>query len=261
MMESPARLQRGPLIARGLTSEVFAWGSNRVLKLFYAWFRREKIEREFSVTQTIHAAGLEVPAALEVVEIDGRLGIVFERLEGISLMRHAARRPWAVIGEAKRFAELHVKMHEGIAPAELPTQRKMIERWIVDARDLPSGDRAAAKEAIAKLPEGNAICHGDFHPENVLLTAKGPMIIDWTNGARGNPIGDVARTASVLAHADVPEDWPLYIRVLIATARKILLKVYLRRYFELRGGSPVDIRAWDSVQKAAMSAWRARMDG
>jgi len=261
MIESPIKLQPGPLIARGLTSEVFAWGADRVLKLFYPWFRREKIEREFFVTQTIHAAGLAVPNAFELVAIDGRLGIVFERLEGISLMRHAARRPWAIIGAAKRFADLHAKMHENVAPMELPPQRKMIERWIIDAKDLPANDRAAAQEAVAKLPEGSAICHGDFHPENVFLTRRGPVIIDWTNGSRGNPIGDVARTASVLANADVPDDWPTHIRVLIATSRKILLKVYLRRYFELRGGSIADICAWDAIQKAAMSAWRARMDG
>src|SRR6185436_13291676 len=109
-------------IARGLTSEVFAFGSDRVLKLFFPWFRRAKIEREFLVTKSLHAAGLAVPNAFELIESDGRLGIVFERLHGISMMRDAARKPWSVFAAARRFAEMHAKMHERDAPTELPTQ-------------------------------------------------------------------------------------------------------------------------------------------
>ena len=260
-IESPAKLQIGPLIARGLTSEVFAYGDDRVLKLFYPWFRRSKIEREFAVTKAIRSAGLPVPNVFELIEHDGRAGIVFERLHGISMMRDAARKPWSVIAAARRFAEFHARMHEIAAPAELPTQRKLIEGWIADAKDLSAIDRAAAEQSLANLPDGNAICHGDFHPENVLLTANGAMIIDWTNGARGNPIGDVARTACVLTRAEIPADWPLHIRVLITTSRKLLNVFYLRHYFELRPGHPTDIRAWDPIQKAALSAWNARMDG
>lgn len=260
MIDSPTNLEVGPLIASGLTSDVFAFGADRVLKLFFSWFRRYKIEREFATTKAIHSAGLPVLNAFELIEVQGRLGIVFERLHGISMMRDAARKPWSVLGAARRFAEFHAKIHEIVAPVELPTQRDLIKGWIADAKDLSVADRAAAEEAFATLPDGNAICHGDFHPENVLLTARGPMIIDWTNGARGNPIGDVARTASVLESAEIPEDWPFHIRALIITSRKILRKVYLHRYFELRPGKPSDICAWDTIQRAAMSAWRARMD-
>lgn len=260
MIESPARLEVGPLIARGFTAEVFAHGSERVLKLFHPWFRRYKIEREFAANNAVYAAGIAVPRAFEIVEVDGRIGIVFERLHGISMTRRVAQQPWRLIAAAREFTELHARMHECNAPAELPTQRELIEGWIADGKDLSADDRAAAKSAIENLPDGNAICHGDFHPENVLLTARGPMIIDWTNGSRGNPIGDVARTACLINRADIPDDWPLHLRVLVSISRKLLRTIYLRRYFELRAGAPKDIRAWEPIQKAALSAWRARMD-
>src|SRR5438046_1551664 len=40
----------GPLVGRGLTSQVFEYGPGRVVKLFFDWRSREKVEREFMVT-------------------------------------------------------------------------------------------------------------------------------------------------------------------------------------------------------------------
>lgn len=44
--------------------------------------------------------------------------------------------------------------------------------------------RAGIEQAIARWPNwaddaGSVVCHGDVHPGNVLMTADGPMLIDW----------------------------------------------------------------------------------
>ena len=41
-------------------------------------------------------------------------------------------------------------------------------------------------------PERPALCHGDFHPFNVMLSPRGPIVIDWNNAHIGNPLEDVA---------------------------------------------------------------------
>ena len=76
------------LVDKGFTSEVFAWGEGRVLKLFHKWVPAYKVEREYKVTQALHAAGFPAPATYERVAVQGRLGIVFERVEGLSLFDH-----------------------------------------------------------------------------------------------------------------------------------------------------------------------------
>ena len=48
-------------------------------------------------------------------------------------------------------------------------------------------------------PEGmkrhTKICHGDFHPSNVIITPEGkPYILDWSHATQGNASADVART-------------------------------------------------------------------
>ena len=51
----------------------------------------------------------------------------------------------------------------------------------------------------APLGEGDALLHLDLHPENVILTPRGPVVIDWPNAARGPGAADVAHTWIVLA--------------------------------------------------------------
>jgi aminoglycoside phosphotransferase (APT) family kinase protein len=45
--------------------------------------------------------------------------------------------------------------------------------------------------------------HFDFHPENVLLTARGPVVIDWRNGRDGPADLDTALCALILAQVAV----------------------------------------------------------
>lgn len=47
------------------------------------------------------------------------------------------------------------------------------------------------------------LLHLDLHPANVLLTPRGPMLIDWTNATDGPPDLDVALTAVILAQVAV----------------------------------------------------------
>jgi aminoglycoside phosphotransferase (APT) family kinase protein len=47
--------------------------------------------------------------------------------------------------------------------------------------------------------DGQVVVHGDLHPENVMLTAGGPVVIDWRNAEEGPPEFDVAMTAIIFA--------------------------------------------------------------
>ena len=251
------RLKTEVLIATGLTSEVFSWGPERVLKLFFPWVQRETVEREFSATQAIHRAGMPTPAAFELLQVGQRSGIVFERLHGDSLLRGVERRPWTLFTAARQLAEQHARVHSYDALPELSTQREQIERWIASAEDFPPAQKAAARAQMARLPTGGALCHGDFHPGNIILTSRGPMIIDWAGASRGHPLGDVARTSVLFESANLPPNTPLKIRILMKLARQLLHRTYLRRYLEVRPGTLEDIESWRVVQRLAGLAWRA----
>src|SRR5688572_28115055 len=110
MMSLPeAQLQRETLLGNGFTSEVFSWGEDRVLKLSFAWRSLAKVQREFTVTQAVRAAGLPTPEAFEIVAIGNRHGIVFERVRGPSMVKQVERRPWTLFAAARQLAELHAR--------------------------------------------------------------------------------------------------------------------------------------------------------
>ncbi|MGC4943078.1 phosphotransferase [Kribbella sp. DT2] len=46
---------------------------------------------------------------------------------------------------------------------------------------------------------GQVVMHGDLHPYNVMLTADGPVVIDWRNAEQGPAEFDIAMTAIIFA--------------------------------------------------------------
>ena len=243
-------------VGLGLTSEVFAWGKGRVLKLPFPWRPAGKIAREFAITRAVHAAGVPVPEPFEIIEVDQRHGIVFEHVVGVSLLRQVEQKPWRLLAAARQLAELHAVVHSHSAPDDLPTQYEQIERWIEGSVDHSPEEKEVARRHLSRLPASNRICHGDFHPANILLTERGPVIIDWSAGTRGHPLADVARTSVLFESASLPRETPVHIRLLMTVARRLLHTTYLKRYFELRPGTMEELEQWRVPQRMAASAWR-----
>ena len=95
---------KGPRIAQGRTAEVFLWKDSQILKLFLVGFPARLTEYEARVTGAVHDAGLPVPAVERVVEIDGRTGIVFERIDGTTIDGPQLAIPWIGTRYARIFA-------------------------------------------------------------------------------------------------------------------------------------------------------------
>jgi len=236
------------LIARGRTAEVYAWGSDQVLKLFYPSVGRGAVEYEQRLAQTVVAAGVNTPAVGEIVELEGRLGLVYQRVEARSMLGEITHRPWAAKRLAYQFAELQAAMHACAAP-NLPPMRRRLEEKIRGASPLPENLRQAALAALAALPEGQSVCHGDFHPDNILMTSQGPMVIDWIDATSGHPLGDVARTALLTVHGALPPGNPM--ASLLNWLRSSFYRAYTRHYFSLSPYSADQVQAWLPVVAAA----------
>lgn len=257
-----AFLRLGPetIVGRGVTSDVHAWGEGKVLKLFHSWVPFESVEREYLITRALQGGRFPVPAVYDQVEVDARPGIVFERIHGVSLLKAVEARPWTLFASARQLAELHAQLHSLVAPAALSSHRQQIASKVAAATCFSNRERQRINEALERLPDGDSLCHGDFHPENILISKKGPVVIDWTTGTRGHPLGDVARTSVLFEVASLPSSTSLHTRLLFKCSRALLHSTYLRTYLQLRPGSHEEIRSWRLPLLAAVKAWReARM--
>jgi aminoglycoside phosphotransferase (APT) family kinase protein len=157
-------------------------------------------------------------------------------------------KPWTLMGCAHLLAELHAAMHTRELP-ELPALRRRLEEKIRSAEHLSASQREAALNALGQLPDDNVLCHGDFHPDNVLLSPMGAKIIDWPDATRGHPLADVARTSLILRVGGLPPGSTR--RRLLQSLRALFHAAYLRRYFQLHSGSRTELAGWQLPVAAA----------
>ena len=219
----------GPLIATGRTAEVYAWDKDQVIKLFHNWVSEQGIKHEFDAARKWHDAGVNAPKAYKLIGEYGRLGIVFERIDGSTMLSMMISYPTQLADYAKILAELHLSIHK-VETTEKPSYIDSIKYCINASTVFSQEIKNTALEQLERLEEGNSICHADFHPDNVIMSKKGPFVIDWANACVGNPMADVTRTKLMLMMGEPPEQEKLPPD--FATMRDEFLKSYLDKYFE-----------------------------
>jgi len=238
----------GEPLATGRTAEIYAWDERVVLKLFHAWFSPDDVEYEHKISSAVHSSGLRSPEVGEIIEIDGRLGLLYERLEGISLLDALRARPWTILRYSKGMAELHAEIHATPAPVGLPRLKEKLERRIRMVTGIRDEVRDALLSALQDLPEGDHLCHGDFHPGNILLTRDGLVAIDWIDAAEGAPMADLARSSVlVMGELAIPGLTTSFERLVLGCGQR----AYRRRYGQLHPAGNEEHDAWLPIIAAA----------
>jgi uncharacterized protein (TIGR02172 family) len=248
MAKAAAAMTLGEPIALGRTAEIYAWNDTQVLKLFFDWFEFDAIEFEQKMGKAVTASGLPVPAVGDIVQVKGRNGLIYQRVPGVNLWEVLQKQPWRLNDIARLTAQLQAEMHTtNIRPA-IPSQRDRLERKIRGASPLKDHQKQSVLEALATLPDGTALCHGDFHPGNILMDGMTVTIIDWIDASRGNPLADVARSTIIALGAAESRQIP---NRLVKLLVRIFHATYLKEYFQLRPGGMPEYRRWLPIIAAA----------
>lgn len=235
-------------IAQGRTAEVYDWDAHHVLKLYYAWCPPGWAEHEAHVACAVAKAGIPTPAVSEVVEVNGRRGVIYERVIGVSMLDDMRRRPWRLLDYARALADLQAQFHRLSIPG-LHSYRHSLERSIRRAPHLPAVLRERALALLETLPDGGALCHGDFHPDNVLITRRGSVVIDWLTACLGDPWADVARTSLIVTIGVRSAGKKISPTLRLLTG--LFHRTYLNRYQSLVSVGQADLARWQPVIAAA----------
>ena len=239
-----------PYIAEGATAENFAWDEDKILKLYHESVSPGVAEQEAVCASIAYDAGLNTPAVIDTITIENRQGIIFERVHGITMVEAIIANPQKLIPYAYLLAELQVDMHTRTA-SKLPLQRQRLQREIQSVSELASETKAAILTNLDRLQEDNVICHSDLHPENILLTAGEPVIIDWVDATQGSPVVDVARTALMLRVGGLPPSMDELRRQKITEMRHLFYEAYLEHYTRIQSISRKAIARWKLPVAAA----------
>lgn len=238
------------MLAAGREAEVFAQPDGTILKLLHVAGDDGPVLREAAALGALRAAGVAAPEPLGTVAVDGRAGLLMERVEGTDLLSLLGRQPLRTLSGGRLMARVHVAMHDLPAPAALPDVREVLRDRIGRAAPLGARLRGRALALLGDLPAGDRLLHGDLHLGNLIGSWTAPVVIDWGGAAGGDPLADVGQTALLHRLGVPPGGAPALVRALAPLGRRLLRGRYLATYRRLRGLDHGVLARWELVQAA-----------
>jgi aminoglycoside phosphotransferase (APT) family kinase protein len=234
-------------IGEGREADIFDAGDGLVIKLFRLG-STDSCEREW---RALHALPSELaPKAIKRIEMENRVGFVMERVIGADVLSVLGSAPWRLSSLGLLLGQTHAAVHDVVASESLPTLREVIHARLSTSSALEPRHRDTALAALDHLPDGVSVCHGDFHPGNVLISKQGVRVLDWPNATVGDPHADVAASDLILRLAEPSESSPWAVRRLNRVGRTLLARRYLAGYRSRRALDSSLVNRWAFVVAA-----------
>jgi len=204
------------ILASGRDGDIFEFAPGLVLRKTRDG---RSIAHEARTMRYVAEQGYPVPR-IEEVRAAGT-EIVMERIEGPMMMDAMARPPWKLGAHLEILADLHDRLHLIEGPDWLP--------------GMPDG--------------GNSLLHLDLHPMNVIMSPNGPVVVDWPNARRGDPMVDVALSYALITCGRIPLPRPVAV-ALDMVRRPVIRRTFAKRYigpaFYRRVAEMAELKCFDT---------------
>lgn len=237
-------MEKGKLISKGLTAEVYEWGQDKVLKLYYGRFSDTRVKHDAEIEYAVHEAGVASPAIFDIIDSDGRKGIVMQRIHGKTMAKHVLEEPWNINHYIRQVAALHYKIHQCSAE-KLPSQKETLAAAIEKSSKILGNRVKKVLCYLESLPGGSSVCHGDLHFGNIIISGNNAVAIDWSTACKGNPLGDIARTCLTISSPAMPmKGIPYTLLLPFMLGKSPVYWAYTNEYMKLAKVSLENINAW-----------------
>ena len=166
---------------------------DKVVKVFDADYSKADILNEALNQARIEETALNIPKLLGVNMVDGKWAIVNEYIDGKTLAQLMEENPDKMDEYLDMLVDIQLSIHAQKCPMLNKLKDKMNKK--ISATDFDATTRYELHTRLEGMPKHNKVCHGDFNPSNVIITADGtPYVIDWSHATQGNASADAART-------------------------------------------------------------------
>jgi aminoglycoside phosphotransferase (APT) family kinase protein len=161
---------------------------------------------------------------------------------------------WKMKRYANCLADYHIEIHKPIDD-DIPTVKDKLRLDIDSSDDLSKDEKQFIYQNLLNLPDANALCHFDFHPDNIIFFDNQYCVLDWMKACKGDPLSDVARTGVILKFAKIPRV-PAGINMLVSAFQKSVHKKYIHRYLSITGAKIELIEQWElAIAAARLREW------
>ena len=181
-------------------------------------------------------AGINTPGFIEVTRVDGRWALVMDYVHGETFSELLITGKTDPDTCLKAIIKAQIEMHSADAGLFRGLKGEIGKRILQTS--LGETVKACLTDTLERLENGNALCHGNLCPENVLVQDKNlerPFIIDWKQACCGS------------ANADAAASW---LSLELAYGRETARK-YLQLYCAACGTDRRDIMRWVPVMAAS----------
>ena len=182
------------------------------IKVFDENYNTAAVLNEALNTARIEETGLNIPKIREVTKIDGMWAIVTDFVEGETLASLMEKNPDKLDEYLDLFVDTQIEIQNKSCPLLTKIHDKMSRK--ISETDLDATTRYEMHTRLNGMKKHKKVCHGDYNPSNVIITADGtPYIIDWAHATQGNASEDVARTYLLFRLAGQDDIAEKYIRL------------------------------------------------
>lgn len=219
------------LMARGGEADIYDLTNGKILRVR----RRTKgrtFEEEKALLGHLLSSGIRVPAIYENLSIEGKPAQVIQKIYGRTMSERIQRSPFSLLKEAELLARIHINLLQ-IKPQSNMTSLEEMFTYFVNSAVIPKELLNFIEKIFYELSPGQSVCHGDFHPGNILVEENARYIIDWSGAYSGNSLSDIAHTYLLLRRAPLMPGQSRIQHAVVRAIASCLATLYLKNISKL----------------------------
>lgn len=187
------------LVSKGVNASVYK-EDGKAIKVFNKDFPKSEVLNEALNTARVEETGLNIPKISEVSIIDGQWAISMDYIEGDTLAKLMNDNPDKMDEYLNIMVDIQLDMMTKRCPLLNKLKDKMTRQ--IQSLDIDEGKKYDLLTRLDGMPKHVKLCHGDFNPNNIIVSNGKYYILDWVHAAQGNASADVARTYLLFALDD-----------------------------------------------------------
>lgn len=221
-------------------------------KLFHKSYSSYQAYREAMLQCMAAEAGINVPKIHGVIEVEDRLAIVSDYIDGNTVAELMEENP----AKKDKYLALLADTQLDLLSRTVYDVRKLSYCLGEDIKALTQLDevkRYQLTTLLSSMPDHDKLCHGNFGPENVIIDGMDKVfILDWNAAARGNAGADMAKTYLKLTLTST-ETAEKYIRLLCEKTGYD--RQYIYEWLPLMAASCLNEKGFSEKEREALLTW------
>ncbi|WP_128895906.1 phosphotransferase family protein [Longirhabdus pacifica] len=214
------------IIGTGAQADVFLY-ENHIYKLYRKGYEKAAIFYEAAVTSLVQSnENIRMAGVHEVLQIEDTYALRMDYIPGDTLQQLYEADKQSAARHINTLVTLQCQIQKKSVDLPLTLKHQLHDK-ILKSSQLDPLQKNKLIKMLEQLPDGNGLCHGDFHWGNIIINDNQLYVIDWIDATVGCVNADACKTY-----------------MLFLLHENNLAALYLTMYCAQSGQSKTDVLQW-----------------